>query len=79
MTSGSSPSPSQAGLNTGGATCEPPQVAHRVELEAWESITVQLHGVVPASAQRGDTYMLRVLQRPGNLVMGGYTVVVVVA
>jgi hypothetical protein len=69
-----------AGLpgETGGGFCQPPQVARAVDLAAWESMTVELRGLVPATARAGDTFMLRVLERLGAVVIGGYTVAVVV-
>jgi hypothetical protein len=63
----------------GGGLCQPPQVAHSADLAAWESMIVELRGLVPASAREGDTFMLRVMERLGNLVIGGYTIAVVVS
>lgn len=40
---------------------------------------VELRGLVPASAREGDTFMLRIMERLGNLVIGGYTIAVVVS
>ncbi len=64
---------------TGGGLCQQPQVAHTIGLAAWESMTVELRGLVPATARAGDTFMLRVIERLGTLVIGGYTVAVVVS
>jgi hypothetical protein len=64
---------------TGDGLCQPPQVAHTVALAAWESMTVELRGLVPATARAGDTFMLRVIERLGNVVIGGYTIAVVVS
>jgi hypothetical protein len=41
-------------------------------------MTVELSGLVPATARAGDTFMLRVLERLGAVVIGGYTVAVVI-
>ena len=62
----------------GGGLCQPPQAAHTVDLAAWESVGVELRGFVPPTAQEGDTFMLRVIERLGDAVIGGYTVAVVV-
>jgi len=64
---------------TGDGLCRPPQVAHAVDLAAWESAAVELRGLVPAAARAGDTFMLRVIERLGSSVIGGYTVAVVVS
>jgi hypothetical protein len=61
-----------------GGLCQPPQVARTVDLAAWESTAVELRALVPATALEGDTFMLRVIERLGNSVIGGYTVTVVV-
>ncbi|HEY6312548.1 MAG TPA: hypothetical protein VIY52_17340 [Streptosporangiaceae bacterium] len=63
---------------TGDGFCQAPQVTHAVDLAAWESMTVEFRGLVPATAGGGDTFMLRVLERLGSVVTGGYTVAVVV-
>jgi hypothetical protein len=70
-----------AGLpgETGDGFCQAPQAAHTVDLAAWESMTVELRGLVPATARAGDTFLLRVLERLGTVVIGGYTVAVVIA
>jgi hypothetical protein len=41
-------------------------------------MTVEFRGLVPVTAQAGDTFMFRVIERTGNVVVGGYTVAVVV-
>jgi hypothetical protein len=61
-----------------GGLCQPPQVARTVDLAAWESTAAELRALVPATALEGDTFMLRVIERLGNSVIGGYTVTVVV-
>ena len=62
----------------GDGFCQAPQLTHTVNPEAWESMAVELRGTVPAGAKPGDTFVLRVLQRVANLVIGGYTVAVLV-
>jgi hypothetical protein len=62
----------------GGGSCQAPQAARTVDLAAWESMTVEFRGLVPVTAQAGDTFMFRVIERTGNVVVGGYTVAVVV-
>ena len=70
------PLPGQA--SGGQCDCDPPLLSHSADLAPWESAKVELRGVVPAGAQRGDTFVLRVAERLGPVVVGGYTVVVVV-
>ena len=62
---------------TGGGGCMPvPWVARSLELEPWESRTVELSGAVPRDSRRGETFAFRLVERIGPLVTGGYTVVV---
>lgn len=49
------------------------------QLDAWESRKVEVSGTVPAGAPSGQTFMFRVLQRAGAVVIGGYSVGVVIA
>src|SRR6202453_4524689 len=67
-------------LGSSPTACLPvPWISHSVELEPWESRTIELSGMVPQDAAIGETFMFRVIQRIGPVVMGGYTVGVLVA
>jgi hypothetical protein len=55
-----------------------PQISRALQLEAWESRVLRLGGVVPPSAEAGQTYVFRILERLGPLILGGYTVTVLV-
>jgi hypothetical protein len=55
-----------------------PAATHSLELDPWETTLVELSGVAPASAQVGDTFLYRIVQRVGPVVTGGYTVALVV-
>jgi hypothetical protein len=56
----------------------PPQISRTFDLEPWETTRVELAGVVPPDARAGQTYMFRIVQRLGPLVIGGYTVALLV-
>ena len=55
-----------------------PWISKSHELDPWESVKVEVEGEVPRSAAAGQTFMFRVVQRTGPMVIGGYTVVVLV-
>jgi hypothetical protein len=60
-------------------TCtSPPQLTHTANFQPWEVRTAEITGRVPPDAQPGQSFLFRVQQRVGNIVTGGYTVVVVV-
>ncbi len=48
-------------------------------MEAWESRAIRISGAIPDDAPAGQTFVLRVVQRVGRIVTGGYTVSVLVA
>jgi hypothetical protein len=60
--------------------CSPPaQVARTEPFEPWELRNVEVAVQVPAGAQAGHAFAFRVVQRIGRMVVGGYTVVAIVA
>jgi hypothetical protein len=60
-------------------TCTtPPQLTHTANFQPWEVRTAEITGRVPPDAQPGQSFLFRVQQRVGNIVTGGYTVIVVV-
>jgi hypothetical protein len=65
--------PSQAG-----GDLSAPVAAQAVALDPWESRTVTVAGTVPADAQPGETHVVRLIQRIGPVVVGGYSVSVVI-
>jgi hypothetical protein len=60
--------------------CSPlPWLSHSLALDAWESRTLKITGTVPEDAPVGQTYLFRIVQRAGPIVLGGYTVAIVAA
>ena len=66
-------SPSEAG----GDLPDPVQ-AHSVDLDPWESRTVTMSGTVPADATTGEVHIVRLVQRIGPVVVGGYSIALIV-
>jgi hypothetical protein len=54
------------------------QISHTAQFAPWETRALEIAGQVPSSAQAGQTYVFRVVQRVGSLITGGYTINVVV-
>jgi hypothetical protein len=54
------------------------QITRTLHLEPWESRMLEITGQIPSSAEVGQTYVFRVVQRIGRMITGGYTVNVVV-
>ncbi len=65
--------PTQAGGNL-----STPVAAQPVDLDAWESRSVTVSGTAPADAKPGETHVVRIVQRVGPVVVGGYSVSVVI-
>jgi hypothetical protein len=57
----------------------PPQVSHTITFLPREIRTVEIVGMVPWTAQPGQVYVLRISERIGEILMGGYTLYVAVA
>jgi len=66
------------GAAAGGCDCAAPQVARTAAFAPWEARTVEVVGAAPPDARPGDTFAFRIQQRAGGLVIGGYTVVIVI-
>lgn len=59
-------------------TQAPVQITHTTQFEPWESRMIEISGQIPSSAEVGQIYVFRVVQRFGQMITGGYTVNVVV-
>ncbi len=66
------------GPTQAGGALPTPLAAQDVDLDAWESRSLTVSGAVPASAQSGETHVVRILQRVGPVVVGGYSISIVV-
>ena len=58
------------------ACLAPPQATATQRLRAGESRGVTITGALPPSAQHGEVYVIRIIQRIGAVVVGGYTLYV---
>ncbi len=67
------------GPTQAGGDLPSPVVTQPVDLDPWESRALSVSGTAPADARSGDTYVVRVVQRIGPMVAGGYSVVVMIA
>jgi|SRR5579884_2955658 len=56
-----------------------PWISRSVELEPWEETSVEVAGRVPRDARIGQTFLVRLVQRIGPVVTGGYSIGVLVA
>jgi hypothetical protein len=59
-------------------TAVPVQITQTAQFEPWESRIIEVTGQIPSSAQVGQSYAFRIVQRIGRMITGGYTVNVVV-
>jgi hypothetical protein len=57
----------------------PAQITQTTSFEPWEVRSLELGGAVPPNAVSGQTFVFRIVQRAGRMIMGGYTVHLVVS
>lgn len=56
----------------------PAQISRHARFEPWEARNLVIHGQVPPGTRRGELFTFRAVQLAGRMVVGGYTVHVLV-